>query len=117
MTYKEYLFSGISSCWGPCPKYTISTYDLLMFTLGSFVVISILNFYYSRIPKSNNSISEFDTPIYQTQDILLQSNSNNANLISTQDTTSTWAKIVVFVLITFVVIIPVDQLFSFANSF
>ena len=101
----------------PNPFKQLSAYDLLMFTLGSFVVISILNFYYSRIPKSNNSISEFDTPIYQTNDIFLQSNSSSANLIITQSTTSTWVKVLVFILIAFVVIIPVDQLFSVVNSF
>ena len=107
------------NCLGPPYPfgYYPNAYNLLMFSLGALVLISFLVFYYNKIPKSNHTITALDNPIYQTQDILLQSNSNNANLISTQDTTSTWAKIVVFVLITFVVIIPVDQLFSFANSF
>ena len=94
-----------------------NAFDLLMFSLGSFLVISILLFYYNRIPKSNDSISELDNTIYQTKDVLLQSNSNNTNLIITQSTTSTWVKVLAFILIAFVVIIPVDQLFGVVNSF
>lgn len=118
MTYKEYLLSGITCCFGGCNYFywSMSAYDLLMFGLGSFVIISFLLFYYNRIPKSNNPISELDNSIYQTKDILLQSSSSDANFIMTQSTTSAWVKILAFVLIAFVVIIPVDQLFSIVNS-
>lgn len=119
MTYKEYLLSGITCCFGGCNNYywSMSAYDLLIFALGSFVIISLLLFYYKRIPKSNNPIIELDNPIYQTKDILLQSSSIDANFMITQSTTSAWVKILAFVLIAFVVIIPVDQLFSMVNSF
>lgn len=122
MTYKEYLSSGLSDitcCFGGCNNYywSMSAYDLLIFALGSFVIISFLLFYYKRIPKSNHSITELDNPIYQTKDILLQSSSSDANFMITQNTTSAWVKILAFALIAFVVIIPVDQLFSFVNSF
>jgi hypothetical protein len=122
MTYKEYLSSGLSDitcCFGGCNNYywSMSAYDLLMFGLGSFVIISMLLLYYNKIPKSNHNISELNNPIYQTKDILLQSNSSSANLIITQSTTSTWVKVLAFILIAFVVVIPVDQLFSVVNSF
>jgi hypothetical protein len=91
--------------------------QLLMFSLGSFVIISILLLYYNKIPKSNHPITELDNPIYKTQDILLQSNSNNTNLMITQNTTSYWVKVLVFILIAFVVMIPIDQLFSMVNRF
>lgn len=143
-------------------------YDLFMFGLGSFVVISILFFYYNNIPKSNfeendmeierkvsrlpkliiylliiipsimilvdlfdfgNLFTVFDifmlislttlilyfnispeikkivykpqldNPIYQTKDILLQSNSAEASFVIGKKSTSTLVKVLVFVLI------------------
>ena len=117
MTYKEYLLSGITCCFGPCYTSTLSGFDIFMFSLGSLVIISILLFYYSKISKSNNTKTELDNPIYQTKDILLQSNCNDDTLIITQSTTSTWVKVLVFILIAFVIIIPIDQLFGVVNSF
>lgn len=77
----------------------LSAYDLLIFALGSFVIISILLFYYNRIPKSNTQKSSLDSPIYQTKDILLQSNSADANFVIAKSITSTWVKVLAFVLI------------------
>ncbi|MFT6698982.1 MAG: hypothetical protein ACJAVD_000468 [Porticoccaceae bacterium] len=94
----------------------LSAYDLLIFTLGSLFFISILLLYYNKIPKSNFSITELEHPIYKTKDIFLQSSSNDANFIITQSSTSTCVKISAFLLIAFVVIIPVDQLFGAVNS-
>ena len=103
---------------GPCPfGYNPNAYDLLMFASGSIAVISLLMLYYNKIPKTNRSKSVLDNPIYQTKDILLHSNSRDNNFIITQKTTSAWVKILVFVLITLVVIIPLDQLFSLVNRF
>jgi hypothetical protein len=96
---------------------SLSGFHVLMFSIGSLFVISLLLFYYNKIPKSSNPISELDNPIYQIKDILLQSSNSDANFMITQSTTSTWVKILAFVLIAFVVIIPVDQLFSIVNSF
>ena len=174
------------NCLGPYPfGYYPTAYDLLIFGLGSLAVISLLLWYYSKIPKSNfkendiqieitttrwpkllaylliiipaiilfielfnfgNLFTHFDVfmlsslvslllylnitpevkkivkrklldnPIYQTRDILLQSSSSDDNFMITQSTTSAWVKILAFVLIAFVVIIPVDQLFGVANS-
>lgn len=183
MTYKEYLFSGLSDitcCFGGCYNYwSMSAFDLLMFGLGSFILISILLFYYSKIPKSNfidgdnrterktsrlpimlayllviipsiilsvdffnygNIFSMFDTivlisittlivysnitpeikkrikisylnnPIYQTKDILLQSNSLNVNFIIADKTTSTWVKVIIFIMIVVISFTPLYQL-------
>ncbi len=98
-------------------EYGLDLEALIMFALGSFLIISILLFYYNRIPKSNPTKSDLDNPIYQTKDILLQSNCNDSNLIITESATSTWVKILVFILIAFVITNPVDQLFSAVNSF
>lgn len=92
-------------------------FGLIIFAFGSFVLISILLFYYNRIPKTNQNKTELDNPIYQTKDILFHSKCNDANLIITQSSTSIWVKILVFILIAFVVIIPIDQLFGVVNSF
>ena len=81
-------------------------FDLLMFALGSFVLISFLVFYYDRIPKSNKSKTELDTPIYQTKDIFLESNSANASFVLAEKSTSTWIKVFAFVLILLMVFTP-----------
>ncbi|WP_158839484.1 hypothetical protein [Polaribacter sp. L3A8] len=94
-----------------------NAYDLLIFGLGSFVLISILLFYYNSISKSNNSSRELENTIYQSKDVLLQSNNSNINLIITQSTTSIWGKALVLVLIAFVIIVPVDKLIGAVNSF
>ena len=84
-------------------------YDLLMFAFGSFVIISMLLFYYSKLPKSNHLITELDNPIYQTKDILLQSNSNDINFSFTEKTTSTWVKILAFIIIIFIATTPFQE--------
>jgi hypothetical protein len=83
MVSENGLLSLINGCcFGGCYGYkTISAYDLLMLSLGSFIVISVLLFYYNRIPKSNQPRSEFQNPIYQSKDILLQQNSVNGNYL------------------------------------
>jgi hypothetical protein len=98
-------------------EFGLDFISLLGFTIGSFIVISILGFYYNRIPKNTHSINKLENPIYQSKDFLFQSNSTDSNLIITKSTSSTFVKIIVFILISFVVFIPVDQLFSVVNSF
>ena len=110
MTYREFLLSGITCCFGPCPEYRISAYDLLMFTLGSFVLISILFTYYNLIPKSNTSKDELEMPIYESTDILLQSNSVDVNFVIAEKTTSTFVKVFVCILIVIVALTPLYQL-------
>jgi len=67
---------------GPYPFGNYTTFfDLLMFALGSFLLISILLLYYNKIPKNNISKPKFDNPLYQSKDILLQSNNFDGNLI------------------------------------
>jgi hypothetical protein len=85
-------------------------YDLLMFGLGSLAVISILLTYYSKIPKSNSSKDELETPIYESKDILLQSNSLEANFIIVEKTTSTFVKVFVFILIASIAVTPLYEL-------
>ena len=110
MSYKEYLLSGISCCFGGCYNYfTLSAYDLLMFGLGSIVLISILFFYYNRIPKSNISIDKLETPIYPTKDILLNLNSAETGFVIAESKTSTWVKVLAFVLILCVAFTPFQE--------
>ncbi|QNM84868.1 hypothetical protein H9W90_11780 [Polaribacter pectinis] len=88
----------------------LNAYDLLMFALGSMVIISILNFYYNRIPKSNTLESELKNPIYDSKDVLLQSNNLNTNFIIEEKSTSIFVKMFVYILIALVVITPLYQL-------
>ena len=87
-----------------------NAYDLLMFALGSFVIVSILLAYYNRIPKSNSSKTQLENPIYQTKDILLQANSLDANFLIEQKTKSTFVKVIVYILIALVALTPLYQL-------
>ncbi|MGY8909426.1 MAG: hypothetical protein ACKVIG_06135 [Flavobacteriales bacterium] len=92
---------------GPYPFGNYTTFfDLLMFALGSFVVISILLLYYNKIPKSNNSKPKFDNPLYQSKDILLQSNNLDANFILAEKTKSTFTKTLVYIMILIVAFTP-----------
>ncbi|KGL62251.1 hypothetical protein [Polaribacter sp. Hel1_85] len=86
-----------------------NAFDFLMFTLGSFVIISMLLLYYNRIPKSNHPISELDNPIYQTKDILLQSNSADVSFVISETKTSVLVKIVTFILILFLALTPFQE--------
>ena len=110
MIVQTYLLPTIICCFGYCYSYkTISSYDLLMFAIGALVIISILNFYYQRIPKSNNSINDSQNPIYQTKDILLQSNSAEASFVIAKRSTSILVKVLVFVLIFSFVFTPFQE--------
>ena len=113
MSYKEYLLSELSNitcCFGGCNYYwSMSAYDLLIFTLGSFVLISFLLFYYNRIPKSNISHKDIENPIFQSSDILLHSNSAATSFVIAEDKTSTLVKILAFVLILCVAFTPFHE--------
>ncbi|QOD60070.1 hypothetical protein H9I45_12050 [Polaribacter haliotis] len=85
-------------------------YDLLIFALGSFIMISILLAYYNKIPKSITSKDKLETPIYESKDIILQSNSLDANFTITEKSTSTFVKVFVCVLIGLVAFTPLYQL-------
>jgi hypothetical protein len=89
--------------------------ELLLFTIISLILVSILLWYYNKIPKTNSPKNEFETPIYQSKDILLQSNYNDINFIIAEKTTSTWVKILVYFLIAFVAITPLYQLLGVAH--
>lgn len=89
---------------------TLSGYDLLMFALGSFVLISILLFYYNRIPKSYLPKEIIESPIYQSKDILLQENSIEGNYLIAEKTTSTWVKAVIYLVIAIVIFTPFYEL-------
>jgi hypothetical protein len=81
--------------------------------IGSF---SIFLFYYNKTPKSNNSVSQLTNLIYQKKNISPQLSSNGANFRIKQSFKSTLVKVLIFVLIAFVVLIPVNQLFGVVNS-
>ena len=96
-------------CGDLVPK-SLSFYDLSIFALGSFILVSILLLYYHKISKSNTPNSEFDNPIYQTKDIILQSNSLNASFIIAEKTTSIWIKVITFIMIFVISFTPLYQL-------
>lgn len=95
-------------------EYGLDFAALVLCSFGSFMVISILLFYYSKIPKSNSSKSEIQTPIYQSKDILLQSNQVDANFLIAEKTTSTWVKAIIFLFIAIVIFTPFYELMGVA---
>jgi len=88
----------------------LSAYDLLMFSLGAFVIITILLLYYIRIPKSNQPKSYLQTLIYQSKDILLQSNYTDSNVLFVKEKASAWVKVVSFILVVIVAVTPFFEL-------
>ena len=90
--------------------FSNSSYDLVVFGLGAFIIVSILLWYYNRIPINNDSRSELTIPIYQSRDVLLQSKFNETNFIIADRTNSTWVKAITYILITIVIVTPFSQL-------
>lgn len=88
----------------------LSAYDLMIFTLGSIVLILSLLFYYNRIPKSKSSKNQLDTPIYESKDILLQSKIEDANYLAVEKSTSFWVKTLIYIMIGIVIFIPLYKL-------
>lgn len=102
---------GLLSICNDCPsEIKLSFFDLLIFTVGSIVVISILLIYYNRIPKSTKQISKLENPIYQSKDILLQSKIEDANYLTTEKSTSLWVKALIYIMIGIVVFTPLYKL-------
>jgi hypothetical protein len=95
--------------------YSTTFFDLLMFALGSFVLISILILYYDKIPKSNNSKSEFDNPIYQSKDFLVKSINHNDGLLFNPKSLTISSKIIISVLIVVFVTAPFGDFIGFIN--
>ena len=86
--------------------------ELFLFTFISLILVSGLLWYYSKIPKNKTLISELDTPIYQSKDILLQENNLQGNDFPIEKTTSVWAKLLVYTLIIIVATTPLFELFG-----
>ena len=81
-------------------------FDILIFALGSLILISILLWYYSKIPKSNNLKNELDNPIYQSKSFLIESINHNDELLFPQKSLSISSKIIIYSLIIVLVIMP-----------
>jgi len=87
-----------------------STFDILIFALGSFIVISIILLYYSKTSKSNISKSELDNPIYLSKDTLFQTTNTDTNPIFADNIISKFIKFLVYTVITIVIFTPLHQL-------
>jgi len=90
-----------------------NAFDLLVFSIGSFILISILSLLYKKIPKSTASLIELENPIYKSKDILLQQSNFDIDNFPIGKATSNLTRIVIFILIALVAIIPLYQLFGF----
>jgi len=102
---------GVINCLGPHYNKTILFYDLLFFSLGSIVVISLLLLYYNKIHKTNtNNLS--DVSIYQSKDVLLQEKSVNGIYLVQEKTLSIWTKLIIYLFILIAITTPLYQLFG-----
>jgi hypothetical protein len=95
----------------------ISAFDLFLFTLGSLLIVSILLLYYNKIPKNTTASNTLDNPVYQSTDILLQSNYNEASFVIAKKPTSIFVKFLVYILILYVVITPFNQFLKLDSLF
>lgn len=91
---------------------SLSFFDLICFGVGSFVVISILSWYYNRISKSSHLINHVEIYIYQSRDSLLQEYKVQGEYVPTRKSTSVWVKTIVYILILLVVTTPLFELFG-----
>lgn len=91
-------------------EFGIDFFGLVIFSLGAMVVISILLFYYNRIPKSSKKEDNLQNPIYQYNDVLLQTRVVGSNHLSVEKTTSTWVKMVLYLVIAIVIFTPFYKL-------
>ncbi|UAM97415.1 hypothetical protein K8354_13970 [Polaribacter litorisediminis] len=72
-----------------------------MFDTIVLISITTLIVYSNITPeiKKRIKISNLNNPIYQTKDILLQSNSLDASFIIAEKTTSIWVKVITVIMI------------------
>jgi hypothetical protein len=91
-------------------EYGLDLSGLIGFALGSFFIVSILIFYYNRIPKSNLSKEEANNPIYLSKNELLHTTNSNDDFILVEKKTSIWVKLLAFFLIIIVLINPFNDL-------
>jgi len=82
-----------------------TSFDILM--LISFV-ISILYLNITQEIREFVKKPKLKTAIYQSKDILLQSNSNALNYAGVKETTSTWVKTFVYITILLLVLFPLN---------
>ncbi len=81
-------------------------FDIIMLSsLATLVLYSNITPEMKKIIKRPN----LDNPIYQTKDIILQSNAADANFVIAERTTSTWAKVLVIVLILCIAFTPFQE--------
>ena len=103
----------INCCFGLCYEPTLSFYDLYVFGIGSIIVVSLLLTYYNKIPKTNKN-SQYNVPIYQSKDILLQEKSIRGVYLTQEKTISIWTKWTLYFFIAIVIITPLYELFGIA---
>ena len=85
--------------------------ELLLFSLGAVITITLFLFYYKNISKSNKNASE--APIYsQQRDILLQKKSIDGIYLTQEKNISIWTKLTIYVLVIIAIITPLYQLFG-----
>ena len=95
-------------------KYGLDYFSLFMISLGSVVLVSILDLYYKRIPKNNFVNTEIEAPIYTLKDILFQERESQVSDFPIREKTSLFIKIIIFILTILVIITPLFELFGIA---
>ncbi|WP_237277361.1 hypothetical protein [Tenacibaculum ovolyticum] len=98
----------------------INPFENLITSFDIFIVSSLFSLIgylkYIETPKEKKELSnpnlEFDMPIYQSKDILLQEYKVQSEYAPTGQTTSVWVKTIVYILVLLVAITPLFELFG-----
>ena len=104
----------------PCTILFFEFFNFVnLFTILDMIMLGFLTtlmLYLSITPQIIKLVKrpKLDNPIYQSTDIILQSNSNDANFIIAKKTTSTWVRILTFILIVFVIATPFQEFLGFS---
>ena len=91
----------------------LSGYDILIFALGSFILVTILLWYYNRISKSNNSNSALEIQLYQSKDFLFGSMNQNDGFLTNTKSTSTFLKVILYFLTAIFILTPFGDFLGF----
>ena len=91
-------------------EFGLDFFGLIIYALGSFVIVSMLLFYYNKIPKSKAVNLVFDNPIYLSKDCLFQTTNLDEGSILVEKKTSILTRFCVYVLIAIVAFTPLYEL-------
>ena len=104
----------VINCLGNYFDSEMSGVDLFVFFIGASLVLSLLSWYYGKIPNKSSivSLNSESSVFYDLRDVFLQEKSNIKDYHLVNENKSVWVKLVVFVLVLLVATTPLFELFG-----